>query len=332
MTTIAITSEADAVALLERYVAGTLPADASISFHGWPNLIIRLEGEKFDQSMTTSVMKGFVELQRAINRSYATTRYDDPNKRLTDEEKEALEITVKVERGSAIMEVNLQEPILKILADMVTRMDPNSALIAAVVMATLFAGKSVIGKYLDNQRLEKADAAKNERDRAVFTSMQIMSAEETRRAQVIAGLVETNHQLVNVSRIADDARTELVKSMAGADLVDIGGIAIDGDMASSLTRNAREMSSEIRIDGIYKILRVDASNPTAFKVRVAHRDTGREIDALVQDDDLNSSNKQALQQAEWARRYVRLEINAKVLREQVHKAVILRVSALAAEG
>lgn len=324
-----IRTEADAIALIERYVLGQLPADSSITLDGWPSLRVRLEGDKFEQSMTTSVMKGFIDLQTAINRSYATAKYDDPNKRLTDEEKAGLEISVKVGPGSAIMEVNLQEPILKILADMVTRMDPNSALIAAVVVAALFVSKSVIGQYLENQRSEKSDAARTERERAVYEGVQLLSAEETRRAEVIARLVETNHQLVNVSHIASDARAEMVRRMAGADVVDIAGIVIDGDMAAALTRNAREMSSEIRIDGIYKILRVDASSPELFKVRVEGRDDGRVLDALVQDDEMNSSNKQALQQAEWARRYVRLEINAKMLHEQVHKAVILRVSAVA---
>lgn len=328
MTDIAIRNETDAIALIEQHVRGALPEDARVVFDGWPSLVIKLEGEKFDQSLTPSVMKGFIELQKAINRSYAAARYDDPQRRLTDEEKDALEITVKVEQGSSLVEINLQEPILRILQDLVVRMDPNSALIAAVVTATLFVGKSIIGKYLENQRQDKADRARNERDRVVLENMQIMSAEETRRAQVIAGLVEQNHQLINVSRIAHDARTELVKSMSSADQVDIGGIVIDGDMASTLTRNAREMSSEIRIDGTYKILRVDASDPDVFKVKVANMESGREIEAAVQDDSVNSDNKRALQQAEWARRPVRLEINAKLLRDRIHKAVILRVSSV----
>lgn len=329
---ITIRNEADAIALIDQHVLGELPEGTEVLFQGWPNLVIKLEGEKFDQSLTPSVMKGFIELQKAINRSYAVARYDDPQRRLTEEEKDALEITVKVEQGSSLVEVNLQEPILRILQDLVIRMDPNSALIAAVVTATLFVGKSVIGKYLDNQRQEKADSARNERDRVVLESMQIMSAEESRRAQVIAGLVEQNHQLINVSRIAHDARTELVKSLSGADQVDIGGIVIDGDMASTLTRNAREMSSEIRIDGTYRILRVDASDPDVFKVKVANMETGREIEAVVQDDSVNSDNKRALQQAEWARRPVRLEINAKLLRDRIHKAVILRVSPVVQES
>lgn len=323
---IPIRSEADAIALIEQHIDGTLPEGAQISFDGWPNLVIKLEGDKFDQSLTPSVMKGFVELQRAIHRSYAATRYDDPSRRLSDEEKQALEFTVKVEQGSSIVEVNLQEPVLRILQDLVGKMDPNSALIAAVTLATLFVGKSLLGKYLDNQRQDKAERARNERDRVMLENMQIMSAEETRRAQVIAGLVESNHQLINVSRIAHDARTELVRSMSSADQVEISGIVMDGDMAATLTRNAREMSSEIRIDGLYKILRVDASDPSVFKVKVAHMETRREIEAIVQDDSMNSDNKRALQQAEWARRPVRLEINAKLLRDRVHKAVILRVS------
>ncbi|WP_407576180.1 hypothetical protein [Raoultella terrigena] len=54
-------SEQEAFDLLEGYLDG-LGLPESISFAGWPNLTIRLTGEKFNRSLTPSVMKGFVEM------------------------------------------------------------------------------------------------------------------------------------------------------------------------------------------------------------------------------------------------------------------------------
>lgn len=72
---------------------------------------------------------------------------------------------------------------------MVTSMDPINALIALVVVTTLFVSRSLIGRHLDNQRLERADTARNEREQAIHEGVRLMMAEETRRTEVIAGLI-----------------------------------------------------------------------------------------------------------------------------------------------
>lgn len=65
----------------------------------------------------------------------------------------------------------------------------SSVLIAAVAMAAIFVAASLIRQHLSNLRLERADAARNERERDLHEFVRGMRAHEAKRAEVIAGLI-----------------------------------------------------------------------------------------------------------------------------------------------
>jgi len=145
-------TEDEAYSFIERYLAGkSLPE--SISFSGWPSLTFRLTGEKFDRSLTPSVMKGFIELQDQLNKSYALARYGVPDARkLSKEEREALEIEVKVGKGSSIVEVNMDGFLTKLLHELVGKMGPQEIMITALGAAVIFGGVAAFKLFLNNRK------------------------------------------------------------------------------------------------------------------------------------------------------------------------------------
>ncbi|HET9646181.1 MAG TPA: hypothetical protein VFP68_23145 [Burkholderiaceae bacterium] len=102
-----VRSEEEAYALLQNALDGTLPPWAELQFDGWPRLEIYLKGKEFDRSITPPLMRGLLELQKGIYQSYGAAKYDNPTKRLSDEEKKALEIIVRVEGGSTGLDIAL---------------------------------------------------------------------------------------------------------------------------------------------------------------------------------------------------------------------------------
>lgn len=97
-------------------------------------------------------------------------------------------------------------------------------------------------------------------------------------------------------------------------------------IVETLTKNARRKSSEVRLDGIYRLVKLDWSDPLKFRVRVYDAQTGTEFDADVQDDSLDGKYRDYLREAEWARSPVHLRINAKLFGvEQYRDAVIVAV-------
>ncbi|MNN91402.1 hypothetical protein D3C81_2095150 [compost metagenome] len=81
----------------------------------------------------------------------------------------------------------------------------------------------------------------------------------------------------------------------------------------------------MRLDGFYRIVRVDSSNPDEFKVKVRKHRTTDEFEATVEDTSLNEEKKEVLQYAEWERTTVFLNINAKVLDGAIKQAIVVGV-------
>lgn len=323
---VAIESEQEAFDLLESYLDGHGLPD-SLSFNGWPNLTIRLTGEKFNRSLTPSVMKGFVEMQSQINKSYALAKYGVPDvRRLTKEELDALEIEVTVEQGSSIVEINIDGFLTKLTQELVGKMNATEIMFTVLGAAVIWGGVTVFKRFLDNRKDTRLAEIAKDGEKEHLRTMQIMSEQETKRLRVISEMVAEKPLLDNMDRMSYDAKTQMVKSFVRSDSAQIDGVTIDSEMAKELVTNARRRSSEMRIDGVYRIEEVNNTDPESFKVKVRRIDTDQRLTCVVQDIFLDESgNKEALQRAEWERKPVHLSINAKHVDGDIKSAVILYV-------
>lgn len=322
-----IKSEDDAYRFLENYLAGNVTAD-EVVLKGWPKLVITVRGEKFQQSITPSAMKGFLALQDMIYRSYAEVRYGVPDARkLRREEREELELVVRVEEGSSTFEINLQELLTKLIEIVGPKMDPIHFIVIALGLGVLWAGQSSLRLFLQYRVKERRVQLKHEQEIAELNNQRFMSEQETERAKIIASLVDREPILDNASRKDHDAKAELLRRLSTADSIEMQDIEMEGHVAHELTKNARRKSEEVRLDGRYRIERVDSTSPSAFKVRVLRIGSDPEVrfDAVVQDSDLTQPNKKKLQEAEWNRKPVELKINAKSLDDAISSAVIVDV-------
>jgi len=323
---VAVESEQEAFDLLESYLDGQGLPD-SISFNGWPNLTIRLTGEKFNRSLTPSVMKGFVEMQSQINKSYALAKYGVPDvRRVTKEELDALEIEVTVEQGSSIVEINIDGFLTKLTQELVGKMNATEIMFTVLGAAVIWGGVTVFKRFLDNRKDTRLAEIAKEGEKEHLRTMQIMSEQETKRLRVISEMVAEKPLLDNMDRMSYDAKTQMVKSFVRSDNAQIDDVTIDSEMAKELVANARRRSSVMRIDGVYRIEEVNNTDPESFKVKVRRVDTDQRLTCVVQDVFLDESgNKEALQRAEWERKPVHLSIDAKHVDGDIKSAVILYV-------
>lgn len=322
---ITISSEEDLFAVLGKYITTGHIAD-NIDITNLPPLRIRLIGEKFDQSLTPNVMKGFVEMQNYINRTYRLVKYGDVDtKALSKEEREALQLQIKVEKGSSLVDVSF-DGLWTQIGQLIGKMSGTEAIITILGCAAIWGTATGIKHFLDNRKEVRLSEIKKESERENLKTLEVMSAEETKRTEIMAKLVMRNPVLENVDRQAYDAKTSLFKSLSSTEEVEIGGLVIDTEIASELIKNARRRSSEIRLDGIYKLEQVNSSDPNLFKVKVRNVNNGTQFEAIVQDQFLTGNqNKLLLMQAEWDRKAVKLSINAKILDDKIKDATILSV-------
>jgi hypothetical protein len=322
-----VRSEQEAYEFLDRYLRHELPTGTyNLRFEGWPKVVIHLEGPRYHATITPTVMRGLVALQKEIYRSYSIAKFNRPNtQQLTRQERKDLEFEVKVSNGSSTYEIDFQAIAIKLLELSVGRMDSHDLTAVVLSFAALFFGSSMLKTFLDDRRQKRETELKSEDQRKLIEHLKFSTEEETKRMGIMSELVRGNPRIGNLQTYAEDARLALLKSVTSADTAEIQGIEIDGDAAEVLAQNARAKSKEVRLDGAYRIQVVDSGNPDDFRLKIVNIDSKDQFTATVQDESLTADARRILQEAEWSKRPVLLKINAREIRETIRDAVIIGV-------
>lgn len=297
---------------------------------------MHLTGDKFHQTITPSVMKGFIDLQNAIYRSYAQIKYNEASiLKLSKHEKDVLELEVKVVDGSAGFELNIQELFEKLLELLVGKMTSKHIFILVLSTILLYGGYEVHNNYLENQKeirlaeiaLEKDVSAKQER-LATVALLSDRSADETK--EVLARAAQVAPQVKTIKEEAKNASHSLIKSAQAAESIDFddGNIRLSGEAAKELTKTPPNKWTDVRIDGIYHVVNVDSSHSAKRKIRIRNIETQQEILAILENDTLDQKNLNLIQEAEWGYNPVFLKVRAKELNTMYKEAQILEAKEL----
>lgn len=316
--TIKITSEADAWKLLEQTLKEGIPDGLfEIVFDEWPVLEFKLQGEKFNSSLTVKVMEGFIDLQKNLNRTYAQIRYNKPSSRiLTDVEREELEIVVRVDKGSSLFQVDLQGAAETIFKGAVAQMNGPEIVVAILGGALIWGGVTVAKAYFEHVRQKKQ-----------IDTTSFLSEQETKRMQIFADAMQKHQSLIPPYQRAEETFNKILKGASEADYFEIGGQVIPQDVVQGLVQQTRTRSEEVQLNGIYRIQKVDSSKPEGFLIGVRSEESGLTFTAKLEDKWVHrrDANLTLLQQAEWGKEPVYLRINGKELHGQISQAIILDV-------
>lgn len=320
-----ITSEDDAFEYLKKIIAHEIDLESNtIKFDGWPYLNVYIKANNLDSALTPSLMKGFLELQKGINRSYCLIKYGTPNTNvLTKAEREELEIRVKVGGGSTSTGVDLQSLLTNIGSKIVDKMDAQTIAITLVSLALIWAGRSSYAAYLENRRQVREKEVKSEETRELLKGQQFISEQETERTRLLTQVMMSNTAITNVSKVADDTRAALIKELGTTNKSEIQGIRVEGEVAMELAKNARRKSIDVAFNAKFRILTVDSTDPESFKVRLRNIETKEEFNAKVQDYSLDSKYIKALQYGEWSKTPIQLVISAKSKDNEILNATVL---------
>lgn len=315
---ITIRSEADAFNYLQRALQDEFQdRPVLIKFQNWPILTIKLEGRGYNSTITPDMANALVSLQHAINRTYARVVKDESTSRsLSDEERSELQFKAKVKKGSSLIEVNLGQLIEKIGLSAVQKMDPM--LIATVIVGLGVVTGSVLAyRYYLNHKSE-GKKVEEETKRSVQ-----LSQEETKRLEIMASVVAQSPVVGHVLEDFDGVRQDVLKGVADAKSLTVQGVKIQGVDARSIARAPRDEADEKQLNGQYKICKIDWDKVDVARLWLEGAENGRRFIATLKVDEMDAKKRDLLQEAEWGRRTVYLSINAREVRGEVTRAVIV---------
>jgi hypothetical protein len=321
-----IRSEDDAWSILETAIEKGTSEGIDFRFKGWPQIEVYLPDTPQDASISPSMMEAFIELQKTIYRSHTFLASDTGNLRtLSKIEREHFEFRVQVKPGSSDYNIDLTEIAKSLGADVVGHMTGPQITITVLGIALIVA--SVVAfKYWLNSKTEQRKSESDDADkRQWLETYQKQLEHDSHRIGLLMKAIEKQPVLGEIEASAEVARSSIVRAVGQENGGRAFGVELAPEFAAEISTTKRQQSTEIRLAGVYRVARVDTTVADGFRVTLADEKTGEEITASLIDALVSAEHKVAIQEAEWSKGLIFVELLAKRLRKRVVDAVVVNV-------
>jgi len=314
---VVIRSEDDAWHWLERATRGGVPDRIRLRFDGWPVFALDVQGRDWHSTVPTRVMPSLLEVQKDINRAYANVQYQEPNlRRLRDEEKDDLEIVVKVEEGSSKLSADLCVQLTKITEAAMNRMSGTEITVTVLGLALTLVSSVMFRQWL---------AARKE-DRQAEQQV-ALSTQETERLRIITDAMNKRPEVRSFGEDVDATRNRLLKATKPGDVMAVSDVTVSAEEAREIVQTERERARDVEIEGEFRILgnRTDKTDGFRISVRRVTDELTLVADVPIQ---LDYAQQQVIGVAEWSKGKVRLIVEAEMLRENFTRAVVVHAESV----
>lgn len=330
-----IRNEEDAWKALQDALEGkaeTSP-DLKIVWEGWPVIRIYLPDVPEDGTISSPMMSAILELQTSIYRTHALLTTGDKNLRhQTRSDRERFEIRVKVEKGSSDLSINLNDIIAKYGNDLIAKMTGTELLIMVLGLALIYAGKLTVSEYLKNKTDQRKIISDDEKTKHLLDNFQAQLEHDSSRYEMLTNAISNRPVLKQVEHSANVARDEIIKAVADENGGQVQGIHLSKEVANEISSVSRTRSSDAHIEGLFRVAKVDTTVPDGFRVTLESVGSGEMITASLFDAIISAEHRKRLQEAEWNKKPVSVELSGKRLRGKIVDAKIVAVEAAEDQG
>lgn len=314
---IRIEDEKGAYEALAQALNNRLPENCTVEFSGWPVFSLKLEGADFHGTIPTRVMPPILELQKELNRIYCQAKYNTTNtNKLTAEEREMLELVVKVNEGCS--------EYVSALFDKIND----------IIKATDMSGRQVVVLFVGLGALLTADSmwenwvASKEREHALETNLEI-TKEHTRQMQLVAEAAKQEPLVKATSQSMDVVRSKLANSLQDGDNLRVGNTPIiTGQRAKQIVPKPKVEPNEVRLDGIYTMLEVKFPKEygDSYRFLVQPETEGERFYVNAAPSKLDDAQVRILADGGFGSKPVYMQINARRLRGEITRAEAVKIS------
>lgn len=313
---VVIRSEADAWEVLKKaLLTGDLLDTGQLRFEGWPLWSMDAKGRDWHSTVPTRIMPPLLEVQNDVNRAFAQAQYGEFNlRRLRDEDRELLELVVRVAPGSSLFSADLSSQLNRIAGAVFGRMSGTQATIAVLGIALAISAPVTYKAWLHERQTEKQLQTRVD-----------LSQQETERLKVFASAVKREPAVGVVRDDANETTNKLLKATRPGDSMAIHGVAVGAEEARQLVKPERERAREIELHGQFRVIGNRTDKGSGFRITLRAAD-GTEFRADVPEE-LDFDAKQAIQQAEWGKYTVTLVIEAQRLHDKIQSATVISAQA-----
>lgn len=294
-----------------------IPADINVIFDGWPTYDLNIKGKDWHSSVPTRVMGPLLEVQKDLYRAYTSIRYNGANlQKLTDEDREKLELVIGVKEGSSDFDAELWNQLSEIGKAAVGKMTGTEIIITVVGLSLVLTGGAVAKHWISKRLKEK------ESDNQIELSMQ-----ETERVRIITEAMSRKPVIEEISESSIITQSKMLKALKPGDRIITSGVSLSSEDAKEIAQTERAASEDINVSGVFRVLANDASRSAGFRIKVERVSDGLTLSAEVPIE-LDLEQKKLIQKAEWSKgmELVSLHITGSILRGKIKDAVVYSAS------
>jgi hypothetical protein len=307
-----IKSEADAWRALKHATTGEgYPKNLNVVFEDWPSFKLDFKGRDWESTVPTRVMAPLLDVQRDVNRAYASVRYNEFNlRRLTNEERDELELVVKVKKGSSIFDAELWKQYNEIAKAAMDHMDGNQIVVTVIGLALIAVTPTLFRAWLLSR--DKDRDLKNRVD---------LSKVENERLQIFSDAVKAQPKLEIANEETQATNNRLLKATKPGDQIQLRDVKLSSDEVQAVVQSERERSRDVDLQGHFAILGNRTDKSDGFRIDVRRISDGMTFKADVPLE-LAPDQRELIQKAEWSKGVIELSISAQQLRESITEAVV----------
>lgn len=270
-----ISSEEQAWAILDRWLAKTLRDDEEVEFADWPVLAIRVSGEDYSSSLNDGQMSALVEIKKTVGRAFASIAHGAYDMRhLKAEEEEQLEFSTTVREGSSITDTDLT-PLVQAVASAVSTY-PAASIAAAAVIGLLFVARPVILKHYE-LRAKELDVE----ERGRLLNLGLSREEQAKYKTFERAIGRLDKMFPHFARALPDAASgfwRFASASSNATNMNLAGIDLSqNDLELLSERRKRRPRDVTEVEQLFNVLGV-TKNQGLFRIQL----TSKNLQLMVQ--------------------------------------------------
>jgi len=320
-----IASSDDAWDMMRSVLQGDILKESfELVFDDWPKIEIKFNGEDWNQTIPTRIMPAMLDMQKEIYRTYAMIHYGEANtRRLTEKEREDLEIILHVAKGSTEIEAQLKKLFSKIAEGAISKMEAKHYLILLLGVGVLISGGMGWKDWIELKAKEIDAKTQVTINKQNVDAQSIMSEQETKRLDIFREAIQQVPGLGTAKESFEEIRNKQLRALKPQDRMTIEGVEVNGVIGSQLSHKPRKRSDDKRIDSDFRISTVDTGIENGYKVKL--HEVGSHLEFVADVSQLSDNEWDALKNAIWNKEPIKLQVNAKELRGEITSATVVAV-------
>lgn len=275
--------------------------DCSFTIEEWPNLLIK--DPNHDMIIGYSFMQSFTALQEEIYHSYAIIKYGNPNKKLTDAEKQSLQLQVKIKTGCTEFITAIQPIVEEILK----RMNGTNLTIVCIALILAYFSKEAYSLYLKSKDKQNAQTTDTEKYN-----------------KAIEALSRANDHAADICARSISVKKDILKPLSVNKSVQIGNTSFTQEDITDILKQTRSSFDQTRLDDFYMIEKVEQLEDGGFKCSL--QKDASSFSVLLPNSLFNDQKLPIIQASLFKRKPIFCVINARVNENKIKDAELLDVA------